>query len=526
MRFATKLVVLFSGLLALAVVGTGLALWGTHEASRNLTRIDLAHRSYEAYLSLSNHTYQLFKQFGDAMTIGDLDQGALENTLLALIRKDIADLRAIIAEELQQDLDDMVTDLERLARIETKISHLLDEYQVVLDAPYPMELQAEWERLSRILDERVDRDFAALIEDALTLQLRELAMQRAHLKQRARMNRLLAVVVAACGAIAAVMTFWWLMRDFKRPVGRLIAGAEALARGDRAYRIRSLGSSELDGVAEALNRMANEIAARERVLERTNKRLETAVAERTADLERLLATLKDAEQARRQLLADVSHELRTPLTIIRGEADIALRGGERPTAEYREALARCRDAATHTARLVDDLLFIARRESRQTRLALRVLDLAELLPAVIEEARSLIKTQAGTVVLESQVSHAQVRADPDRLRQVVLILLDNALRHGGGQVEIRLESSQTGYRLDVADRGPGLSEPELSRVFQRFYRGSGAVHHYASGVGLGLPVAKAIVDAHEGRIAVTSRLGQGTCVTVELPADQSLRAVS
>ncbi|MBK1695613.1 hypothetical protein CKO09_12920, partial [Chromatium weissei] len=119
--------------------------------------------------------------------------------------------------------------------------------------------------------------------------------------------------------------------------------------------LTALSGSELDGVARALNRLADEIAVREQGLETSNRRLETAVAERTADLERLLATLKDAEASRRRLLADVSHELRTPLTIIRGEADIALRGVDRPSAEYREALTRCRDAATHTARLVDDL---------------------------------------------------------------------------------------------------------------------------------------------------------------------------
>jgi signal transduction histidine kinase len=333
-------------------------------------------------------------------------------------------------------------------------------------------------------------------------------------------------LVATFGAVAAATTLWWLIRDFKQPVGRLIAGAEALARGDRDHRISPLGSGELDGVARALNRMADEIAAREQVLELANKRLEAAVAERTADLERLLATLKDAEKARRRLLADVSHELRTPLTIIRGEADIALRGGDRPIAEYREALSRCRDAAAHTARLVDDLLFIARRESRETRLALRVVDLAAFLPAVVEEARSLIQNRGGAVSVQSDLSHAPMRADPDRLRQVILILLDNALRYGGGRVEIRLESSALGYRIQVSDQGPGLSEADLSRVFQRFFRGGSAVRDGESGVGLGLPVAKAIVEAHEGTIAVTSRLGEGTRVTLDLPAEIPVRAAS
>ncbi|SDX17111.1 hypothetical protein [Thiocapsa roseopersicina] len=237
MRFATKLFLLFAGLLSLAVVGTSLAVWGTHEARRNLARIDLAHRSYEGYLSLSNHTYQLFKQFGDAMTIGDLDQGAMETELLAAIRRDIAAIREIIAEEIHLDFDEMVTDLDRLARIENKIQNLLAEYQTVLETDDPIPLTEEWGRLSRILDERVDQDFARLIQEALDIQLEELADQRSLLEARARMNQLLAGLVAIFGAIAGAAAFWWLVRDFKKPVGRLIAGAEALARGEREHRI-------------------------------------------------------------------------------------------------------------------------------------------------------------------------------------------------------------------------------------------------------------------------------------------------
>ncbi|WP_170164779.1 sensor histidine kinase [Thiocapsa rosea] len=510
---------MFAGLLGLAMVAASLALWGTHEARQNLARIDLAHRSYEGYLSLSNHTYQLFKQFGDAMTIGDRDKGELETTLLAAIRHDITTIREIIAEEIHLDSDEMVTALDRLVGIETKIQNLLAEYQTVLDSDYPIPLVEEWGRLSKILDERVDRDFARLIQEALDVQVRELTEQRAILDARSRLNQLLAALVTAFGALAGAAVFWWLVRDFKRPVGNLIAGAEALARGDREHRIVSGGGGELEGVADALNRMADEIAAREQGLETSNKRLEKAVVERTADLERLLATLKDAEASRRRLLADVSHELRTPLTIIRGEADIALRGVDRPSTEYREALTRCRDAATHTARLVDDLLFIARRESRETRLIARVLDLTTFLPAVLADCRSLLENHGGSAMLLSEVDQALLRADPDRLRQVILILLDNAMRYGDGQVAIRLERIPDGYRISFTDTGPGLGPEDLAQVFQRFFRGSNAARGYESGVGLGLPVAKAIVEAHEGRIGVESRPGEGMTVRVDLPAE-------
>lgn len=526
MRFATKLFLLFAGLLGLAIVGTSLALWGAHEARSNLMRIDLAHRSYEGYLSLSNHTYQLFKQFGDAMTIGDRDEGALETELLAAIRQDIATIREITADQIRLDDGEQVAGLDHLARIETKIENLLDEYQEVLNADYPIRLVEEWGRLSRILDERVDQVFARLIQDALNRQLDELAEQRARIEARAQFNQLIAMLGAAFGALAAGAAFWWMLCDFKRPVSRLIDGAEALARGDRTHRIESLGGNELDSVARALNRLADEISTREKVLETSNKHLEAAVAERTADLERLLTTLKDAEADRKRLLADVSHELRTPLTIIRGEADIALRGADRPSADYRDALARCRDAAMHTTRLVDDLLFIARRESRETRLVVRALDLTRFIPEVIADCRSLLENQGGAVTLISRLDHAVLRADPDRLRQVLVILIDNAIRHGGGQAEIRLDALPDGYRIAVKDSGPGLGPEELPQVFERFFRGSNAAQRYQTGVGLGLPVAKAIVEAHGGTITAESAPGEGMIVRVELPTETPLRAVA
>ena len=344
MRFTTKVVVLFSGVLALAAMSAALVVLGGQQARRSLDRVDLVHRSYEAHLALSNHTYQLFKQFGDAMMIGDLDRGAMEAELLKSIRSDISRIRATLVEEIRYFGDDRRGDLEHLAKIEAKINKLLSEYQVVIDAGMPQSAE-DWARLSRILDERVDQDFARLIQTGLDQQYRALLHQRTLHQERLRFDRFLSVGVAALGAIAASIALWWLLRSFNKPINQLIDGAEAFAAGDRGRRIALNGGGELDGVAQAFNRMAEEISARQEALESANERLESIVASRTAELERLLATLREAEESRKRLLTDVSHELRTPLTIIRGEADIALRGNGKPVAEYRDALERCRDAA-------------------------------------------------------------------------------------------------------------------------------------------------------------------------------------
>lgn len=525
MRFATKLALLFSAILAMALIGTVLALWATHEARYHLERSDLAHRSYQTHLSLSNHTYQLFKQFGDAMMIGDQDNGALEARLLEAIRRDIADSRAIIASEIQLAGAEEADELEHLERIENHIEDLLDEYQTVLDSGYAIPFQDEWRRLSHILDEHVDEDFAQLIQQALDEERREVAERQAITFSRLQLNQALALIAAALGTIGTASAAWWLTTDIRRPVSRLIEGADAWAQGDRRHRIEVAGRSELASVAVAFNRMAQEIALRQQALEDTNRNLEHAVAERTAELERLLESLKQSESNRTQLLADVSHELRTPLTIIRGEADIALRGAEKTPEEYRLALQKAREAAQHTAKLVDDLLFIARRESGQPRLAFQELDLAALIAQVTEGARSLAAEHQGAVLVQNPHQSAVIWADPDRLRQVLLILLDNALRYAGGDIEVRLEQGDGCYMVTVTDQGPGLSQDERSRVFERFYRGSDANRHHRQGSGLGLPVAKAIAEAHGGEIEIQTGPGKGLAVHLTLPSHPSLGAV-
>ena len=217
-------------------------------------------------------------------------------------------------------------------------------------------------------------------------------------------------------------------------------------------------------------------------------------------------------------MADVSHELRTPLTVIRGEADIALRGEKKPE-EYRQALNMVREAATHTARLVDDLLFVARHEAGETRLDLAEADLLTIL-------QSVIGTNGAGATVTSSLEQAKMRCDAGRIRQALLILLENAQHYGGGKIEVRVDESPDGFRIAVEDDGPGLSDADKENAFERFFRGSNAAERYGDGAGLGLPVAKSIVESHGGSISLEDREGGGLSAVVMLPARVKLAVVS
>jgi two-component system, OmpR family, sensor kinase len=245
------------------------------------------------------------------------------------------------------------------------------------------------------------------------------------------------------------------------------------------------------------------------------------VAERTEELRLANESLRKIDETRRGFFADISHELRTPLTIIRGEGEIALRGQNKRVAEYKLSIDRIVEQAKHLSVLVNDLLFIARQGAGAARLNLQPIDLSNLLEKVCGDAKVIAHGKAIQIALANGGAHEMVRGDPARLRQLFIVLLDNAVRYSKskGTVKVEIARSNGEVTVRVSDRGVGIAPEELEGIFERFRRGGNASTMNEEGLGLGLPVAKAIVEAHKGRIEMASRLGKGTTVTVALPAE-------
>lgn len=512
-------------MLLLAVVGAGLALWATERAEEVVRRVGLAYRSYETHALLRANVADLFKQYGDALLIGDRDEGRGEMQLRDAITGNLGTLRAIVAREIILLGDAEADELEDLAQIEALVRRLSREMEaIVARSELIVEVETEGEdeieidiaggqdALAAILDTGVDETLRTRIEEAMAGEEREVReAEDAVARQFALARRASAALVLVAAALVAAGAWLWLSR-VARPLARLLEGTRRLAEGRYDVRVGLSGRSEIADVGHVLDDLAGRVANRERALAEQNATLEAAAAERTEDLARALGAARAAEEARRLLLADVSHELRTPLTIIKGESEVALRGGDKAPSEYREALARVRDAAGHTAALVDDLLFIGRAESGRPRLALREFDLFELLRQAVAMA------EPGVPVL-CDLLPAPIRADRNRLRQAVLALLSNARRYGGPELRVRAERTETGYRVRVEDDGPGLTPEEREMGFTRFWRGPGGADGADGGTGLGLPVVRAIAEAHGGTARLDAREGGGTVAILELPRD-------
>jgi two-component system OmpR family sensor kinase len=228
-------------------------------------------------------------------------------------------------------------------------------------------------------------------------------------------------------------------------------------------------------------------------------------------LDRLGATqgeLAAALAGQRQFVADASHELRTPLTTIRTNAEFLREHADVPPADRAEAIADIASEATRMSDLVDGLLLLARADAGAP-LETRPVDLSGLVDEVARKA-----TRQGRPV-RATLQRAIVEADKAALTRLIWILVDNAFRHGRGDVEMDLAVSDEAAILSVADRGAGLSPADLERVFDRFYRADSA--RSSPGSGLGLAIARSIAEAHGGSIRAENREGGGAVFRARLP---------
>jgi two-component system, OmpR family, sensor histidine kinase CiaH len=234
---------------------------------------------------------------------------------------------------------------------------------------------------------------------------------------------------------------------------------------------------------------------------------------------RALIPIQQAFRRQQEFVADASHELRTPLTVLRSATELLNRHRDEPLASNGALFDDIRAEIARMERLAADLLTLARSDQGELELMVAPLDLASLTGDVMRRVAPLAQAQDVALALETDGPPATVEADPDRLQQVLLILLDNAIKHtpAGGRVAVAVHRQGAAAVLEVSDTGAGIAPEDLPRIFDRFYRADTARSHARGGTGLGLAIAKTLVDAHHGALTLTSTPGVGTRASVRLP---------
>ncbi|MDF5715493.1 MAG: ATP-binding protein [Rhizonema sp. NSF051] len=241
------------------------------------------------------------------------------------------------------------------------------------------------------------------------------------------------------------------------------------------------------------------------------------VRELAQTLNTMLSRLSQSWEKERQFFSNVSHELRTPLTIIHGYLQSILRRQHLLTEVQREALETAASEAERTVRLLQDLLDVARADSGYLYFNIKSCSLNDLVAEVVEMAG---QDSDRTITIESSTYPIQVKADDIRLKQVLLNLIDNAIKYSEPGTSISLKLSQQGEEgiIQVFDKGYGIPLQHQSRIFERFYRVDEARNRSTGGSGLGLSIVKTLVEAMGGSVTVRSKFGEGSVFTVILPA--------
>jgi signal transduction histidine kinase len=296
------------------------------------------------------------------------------------------------------------------------------------------------------------------------------------------------LAAASASATAALVGALLVARSVAGPVARVRRASEELAGGDLSVRAPETGPAELSDLGASFNRMAGE-------------------------LERLF-------DARRELVAHASHDLRTPLASLQAMLE-AVEDGLAPAEQYLPAMG---EQVRHLGRLVDDLFELARIDAGQLTLELRDVRLDGLVASCVRGVTA--SAEARGVRVESRIDAAAppARCAPEHVERVLLNLLANALRHtpGDGAVAVLLEAEGDGVRLSVEDTGDGIAPDQLERAFERFWRADSARRRDGAGAGLGLAIARGLVEAQGGRIWAEPRRGGGARVSLVLPAAPAL----
>ncbi|HFZ8994114.1 TPA: two-component system sensor histidine kinase BaeS [Citrobacter freundii] len=296
------------------------------------------------------------------------------------------------------------------------------------------------------------------------------------------------LIVALATLLAALATFP-LARGLLAPVKRLVEGTHKLAAGDFTTRVTSTSEDELGKLAQDFNQLAS--------------------------------TLEKNQQMRRDFMADISHELRTPLAVLRGELEAIQDGVRKFTPESVSSLQA--EVATLT-KLVDDLHQLSMSDEGALAYQKRSIDLIPLL----EVAGGAFRERFASRGLSLQLSlpdSVTVFGDPDRLLQLFNNLLENSLRYtdSGGGLQISARQQESMILLTFADSAPGVSDAQLEKLFDRFYRTEGSRNRASGGSGLGLAICVNIVQAHNGHLRATHSPLGGVSITVELPLERDLQ---
>jgi signal transduction histidine kinase len=313
-----------------------------------------------------------------------------------------------------------------------------------------------------------------------------------------RSLRVVALISMIIALLIGAFFTWWLVK----PLMKMAERVETIGEGDYDQRLPERGNDEFTSLSRAINRMT----------ERVGYSIES---------------LKESDRIRRELVANVGHDLRTPLAAIQAHLEEAERfRGEGRGEDETQAIRRARKQAEVLGALVGDLFELSRLESAVPRLHLEPVPMGEIISDAVASNTSEADRRGVGIEVEVDPSVPIIQADGTRLLRLLNNVISNAIRHSdeGGRITVQARRDKGRVVVSVTDRGEGIAEEDMERLFDRYYRGTHArtreENGHGDGSGLGLAISKAIAEAHGGSLSARSTLGSGTTFELVLPAER------
>ena len=520
-----RLLIGFVGFLILGSAAGGLAVAGIEYLRSELRVVSSENEQIRGYFRLHTYLTELYAEYGrvlaDPDTASTLDVGELRRA----INEQLLALRADIERENIEATDGRYNPFapaeEEEASARRQLVSVANDIQALLVEAETAEAHFRAGRTSEglaLLTEAFKRDPEEKLDPIIAEATRAKEMQLGERSERAiatvnsvRLGGILFVIAFVSLMAAAVFA---IVLPFRRSMAFLQGQTEKLTLGGRVEPASNVEGREFANLHDGLVRAADAQAQ----LRDERDALEVRLGERTEALREEQDALRRIDQIRREFLADVSHELRTPLTVLRGVADVALHTRSNDPEELKRAMTRIIEEAERVTRIVDDLFFIARSQAGVLDLRIDIVDLSTVSRAAAQEAQALAKRARGRVTWRGPSETVEVEGDEGRLRQLFTILVDNAFKYGGRAPAVEVDHKVTDETIifDIRDHGPGVPEADLPHVFERLYRGATSAAA-PTGSGLGLPLAKSIVDGHGGAISLTNAEDGGAIARVALP---------
>ena len=497
MTVRTRLLLFVSSALLLVVVLLGVLAFGLAVAERIEARAAGSGAHLEALRELDAATGQYGRQAAEQLLKGrerneqlQEARNQMNRVLAALSRFTRLEVdRLGSGAELQSELPEI-----EKARQMTDLYHEIDASAIAAFAQQPRGASAAQGLFDRAVNFRLSNELQPLIDQGIAGETSETDAEQANLQSLSTRVLWGAGLIGVLGVVGLLLQGRGLHGAITRPVTVLTEQLAPLARSG----VAPSDPLWLPGEFAPLAAHVAEIAHRLTRARGAEQRLQAI----------------DSGQS--QFLADVGHQLRTPLTVVRGESDVALRSDSAD--ELRASMERIRAQAAEMTLLLDDLIDAARLSADAQPLVLSAVRVDEVVASIVEEGRLL--TEPREISLEvASTPGLTINADFRRLKQVLMIGIDNAVKHSPPGASIRIETAREGERgtIRIIDQGPGILHEDQPRLFERFFRGRLEGEMLNPGFGIGLSIAKDIIDRHGGDIFLQNSPEGGAVFAVSLP---------